>query len=259
MTDVTSPSTRGTVSPSTGGGNSSTSVSITPSTRSAITMPKINNSRSKDQVRSRLLNNLGIFNNVSIEKAPNPAIARKIKIIRAMGLGGVIPPKPLSSQSPSLEALDNENIRPKINFSEITHEPLKYKDDDIVDSNSMEVDEENGQENGTTNIVTVSASTSSNQNGTQNQTSTETKKKKNRRKICFNDSVKVAHIPMRSEYSDRVRSRIWSNRYEIHENATRNAIEFQAEGWDWRTTVEDEGMFVCTSSGELIHPVHCQQ
>jgi len=82
---------------------------------------------------------------------------------------------------------------------------------------------------------------------------------KSQTRISFNDSVSVAHIPMRSEYSDRVRSRLWSNRYEIHENATRNAIEFQAENWDWRSVTEDEGMFVCTSSGELIHPVHCQQ
>jgi hypothetical protein len=182
--------------------------------------------RSKDQVRSRLLNNLGIFNGPgSVDNAPNPAIARKIKIIRAMGLGGVIPPKPLS-QTSSTQNADNENIRPKINFSQLTHEPLKFKEDTVGPSNADKVNEGG---------------------------------KKPRRKICFNDSVSVAHIPMRSEYSDRVRSRMWSNRYEIHDAATRNAIEFQAEGWDWRSVVEDEGMFVCTSSGELIHPVHCQQ
>jgi len=183
------------------------------------------NSRSKDQVRSRLLNNLGIFNG-AVDNAPNPAIARKIKIIRAMGLGGcVIPPKPETQQHVSTQIVDNENIRPKINFSQITHEPLKFK---VADDQP-----------------TFSSKT---KNG-----------KPHRRKICFNDSVSVAHIPMRTEYSDRVRSRMWSNRYEIHENASRNAIEFQAEGWDWRTVTEDEGMFVCTSSGELIHPVHCQQ
>merc|ERR1719223_1398489 len=38
-----------------------------------------------------------------------------------------------------------------------------------------------------------------------------------------------------------------------------NAVEFAAEGWDWRSVTEDDGMFVCTVSGELVHPVHCQQ
>lgn len=216
--------------------------SVLSSSRDSIRKVNTNNSRSKDQVRSRLLNNLGIFNG-AVDNAPNPAIARKIKIIRAMGLGGVIPPKP-QSQTSSNQTVDNENVRPKINFSQITHEPLKYKEDRSAESSSNSYPADNGSNNSNT------SSSSNNKND---------RKKPQRRKICFNDSVSVAHIPMRSEYSDRVRSRMWSNRYEIHENATRNAIEFQAEGWDWRSVVTDEGMFVCTYSGELIHPVHCQQ
>jgi hypothetical protein len=150
-----------------------------------------------------------------------------MKIIRAMGLGGVIPPKPQTHDSTS--SFDTENIRSKIDLSKVIHEPLKYKEFDPA--------------------MKTSKSGGSTPNG----------KKEKKSKITFNDDVSVAHIPMRCEYSDRVRSRLWSNRYEIHENATRNAIEFQAEGWDWRSVTEDEGMFVCTSSGELIHPVHCQQ
>jgi hypothetical protein len=172
-----------------------------------------------------------------------------------MGLGGVIPPKPQSQTSTS-QNIDNENIRPKINFSQITQEPLKYKQEGTKanatnNSNISAINGASGASTGADDLSTLEISTAS--------SSGKTDKKPQRRKICFNDSVSVAHIPMRSEYSDRVRSRMWSNRYEIHENATRNAIEFQAEGWDWRTVTEDEGMFVCTSSGELIHPVHCQQ
>lgn len=77
-------------------------------------------------------------------------------------------------------------------------------------------------------------------------------------KIAFQDQVEVLPIPTRYEYSDRIKSRIWSNRHELQENAERNALEFASEGWDWKQVKEDDHMFICSQSGELVHPVHLQ-
>lgn len=82
--------------------------------------------------------------------------------------------------------------------------------------------------------------------------STRVEKKSTR--IAFVDEVEVMPIPTRHEYSDRIKSRIWSNRHELQENAERNAVEFASEGWNWRNVTEDEGMYICSASGELVHP-----
>ena len=61
--------------------------------------------------------------------------------------------------------------------------------------------------------------------------------------IAFSEDVEVMAIPTRYEYSDRIKSRIWSNRHELQENAERNALEFASEGWNWRNVTEDDGTF----------------
>jgi hypothetical protein len=63
-------------------------------------------------------------------------------------------------------------------------------------------------------------------------------------RIAFSEDVEVMAIPTRYEYSDRIKSRIWSNRYELQENAERNALEFASEGWNWRNVTEDDGKFI---------------
>jgi hypothetical protein len=56
-------------------------------------------------------------------------------------------------------------------------------------------------------------------------------KKKSKKSLLFNETVEVIPIPTRHEYSNRVRSRLWSNAVEIYENAARNTVEFAAEGY----------------------------
>jgi hypothetical protein len=153
------------------------------------------------EIRSRLLNRLGIYD--SPGAAPQPMTAaqhRRVRILRGMGVGYNVfksPPDgsaartPLQGVIPSKEALKDHS---------------------------------------------------------------RTSVKQKQTRIAFQDEVEVMSIPTRHEYSDRIKSRIWSNRHELQENAERNAVEFAAEGWNWRTVTEDEGMYICSASGELVHP-----
>lgn len=78
-----------------------------------------------------------------------------------------------------------------------------------------------------------------------------------RRRLLFSEAVEVVPIPMRSEYSNRIKDRMYSGRVELSENAQRNVVEFEAEGWDATTVLDDENQFYkCPLTGELIHPVH---
>ena len=78
-----------------------------------------------------------------------------------------------------------------------------------------------------------------------------------RRRLNISDEVLVVPIPMRSEYSNRIKERMYSGRVELSENAQRNVVEFEAEGWDASTVLDDENQFYkCPLTGELIHPVH---
>lgn len=81
------------------------------------------------------------------------------------------------------------------------------------------------------------------------------RKTRSKRRVSLHDDVAVIPIPMRCEYPDKIRKRIWSSASELYQNATRNTIEFAAEGFKWRNVADDEQM-VQLSSGERIHPIH---
>lgn len=89
------------------------------------------------------------------------------------------------------------------------------------------------------------------------ETSSFSSTEKSNRRLTFNEDVKVVPIPMRDEYSDRIKDRLWMNAEEIQRNAERNALEFRSEGFDWRNALVEDNMFTCVETGELIHPVHC--
>lgn len=76
--------------------------------------------------------------------------------------------------------------------------------------------------------------------------------------VSFSNKVMVVPIPLRHDYSRRMRQRLWTPAEEIHENAQRNAVEFSSEGWNCQDVVEEDDMYICSGTQELIHPVHVQ-
>ena len=72
--------------------------------------------------------------------------------------------------------------------------------------------------------------------------------------VSFESAVRVHCIPNRKEYSERVKKTLWMQPRELEESATRNYIEFQAEGWDWRRATEETDFVVYQN--QLIHPAH---
>eukprot|EP00544_Gedaniella_sp_CCMP2646_P014890 CAMPEP_0202480968 /NCGR_PEP_ID=MMETSP1361-20130828/751_1 /ASSEMBLY_ACC=CAM_ASM_000849 /TAXON_ID=210615 /ORGANISM="Staurosira complex sp., Strain CCMP2646" /LENGTH=209 /DNA_ID=CAMNT_0049108453 /DNA_START=149 /DNA_END=778 /DNA_ORIENTATION=+ len=75
--------------------------------------------------------------------------------------------------------------------------------------------------------------------------------------VGFQEHVCVIPIPMRTEYSERIRNRLWCSKHELHAMACRNLLEFEYEGWNPKNVLGDEYMIYV--QGELVHPVHCRR
>ena len=134
------------------------------------------------------------------------------------------------------------------------NEELKYDSDDEVDTTTATTS--NYHRFFGLNKPNNNNNNSNNNNSTQSQTNNLPTIPR-RPRILFSNSVTIVPIPMRSEYSSRIKERMYSNRVELSENAQRNVVEFEAEGWDASGVLEDESQFYkCPLTGELIHPVH---
>ncbi|KAL7465200.1 hypothetical protein ACHAXS_005537 [Conticribra weissflogii] len=216
--------------------SSSSGSMVTATTSTApILKPKI--IRTNHQVRSKFLSKIGI---VDVYTNANASSA------------SVIHPPSASSPIPSRDLHNVPRFR----------EPLKYNRQEERlrhDRKSTTLFSSPWSSKSNSSIVCAFVSFKS-ENDNKNSLPGTTKKNTTggKKRISFEESVDVIPIPMRSEYSDRIRYRLWNNASEIHENAARNAVEFASENWDWRTVYHEEDMYICCITGELIHPAHYQ-
>ena len=205
----------------------------------------------------------------------DPATVRKMNMLRSLGVGGIrssadnLPrtavPVCFDSSNGDMGTIVKGASRPQITDIQPLVEPLKYKEDEptLLSSSALKllnpIRRLSLASTCSTSASSIPSTTGSNGRNSEPPKSTkQTNSKKKRKSIKFAPSVSVVQIPMRTEYSSRIATRLWSSRTEIRDNANRNVIEFSAENCDWRNVVEDDGMFVCTVSGELVHPVHCR-
>ena len=77
-----------------------------------------------------------------------------------------------------------------------------------------------------------------------------------RNTVRFHSKVLVMRIPSHNQYPRSIKRNLWCSLSEIARSAQRNTIEFSSEGWDWRSAVEEENMYIHPKSGKYIHPVH---
>eukprot|EP01082_Thalassiosira_pseudonana_P013548 g11832.t1 g11832 contig6:671999-673027(+) len=200
------------------------------------------------RVRSNLLRTLGIqkkpvvMEDVKLGESTKDKAGGHRRIQSAdgrsllLGLGGGDIPVPGKTN-----ATANRSLLSAVRMKE----ELKYDSDDDLEPN-------NAEQNSYSRFFGVRQSSSADSKLPKNFTHIP-----RRRRLVFSDDVVVVPIPMRSEYSNRIKERMYSNRVELSENAQRNVVEFEAEGWDASTVLDDEGQFYkCPLTGELIHPVH---
>eukprot|EP00535_Pseudo-nitzschia_heimii_P009672 CAMPEP_0197190912 /NCGR_PEP_ID=MMETSP1423-20130617/22472_1 /TAXON_ID=476441 /ORGANISM="Pseudo-nitzschia heimii, Strain UNC1101" /LENGTH=250 /DNA_ID=CAMNT_0042643395 /DNA_START=108 /DNA_END=860 /DNA_ORIENTATION=- len=91
------------------------------------------------------------------------------------------------------------------------------------------------------------------------EVSSDSRSSRSTNNVRFHSKVLVMRIPSRRQYPESMRRHMWCSLSEIARSAHRNTIEFSSEGWNWRSAVEEESMYIHPKTGQRIHPVHVQR
>ena len=71
-------------------------------------------------------------------------------------------------------------------------------------------------------------------------------------RVRFGANVSVVEIPSHRDYSCEDCERLWTKHSVTSRNKKKSKREFRADGSNWRTCTEEDGMLVV--GGELVHP-----
>jgi len=100
------------------------------------------------------------------------------------------------------------------------------------------------------NYPSILSSSTKHQHNRQNKQNNH-RNKRDSNTVQFNNEIKVILVPSRLSYSSRIRSRLWSDPIESHNNILRNTFEYHYEGRNWRNVIEESHMVDKTT-----HPIH---
>lgn len=173
-----------------------------------------------------------------LRSLPRPAEAKEIRgrYFLRLGFDKHIPDPNPSTTTKALSS--RQHVNKKVHH-DCSHETLKYDhgkvDTELEDLKSLD--------------PTCSLSLSTRSSG-----ALSFGRSSHERGVSFQASVVVHTIPSHKQYSDRIRNTLWTPEKVMREDIARNCVEFVAEGWDWRTCVDDNEMV--HYNGEMIHPVH---
>jgi hypothetical protein len=210
--------------------------------------------RQADEIRSRLLFKLGIYNTRFI----NASIYQKIREHKQV--------QPMLLRQASL----------KDEITSIRYvEPLKFAGKQMLSSHYYDDEQSDGSWTVSTSSSSSSSSSSdvdpheadgplsrSIQDPPTSLISRLTLKPdptlKRRRSVNFNHEVCVIPIPSRTSYTPFTHSRLFIGKKEMIRNAQRNTREFIYENFDWRNAVEEDQMYssLQIDGGELVHPAN---
>ena len=205
--------------------------SLIMATVNTASMPQ---STSSQRIRAKFLSRIGLHHQhhhpmptqtrhtAAMEPTNSPCLSTQTPTSPSSVLHDVVAESTMAVCSPSIPMLTPAAVtRPAVN---ITTETLKY--DPLADAHYSK--------RRRTNRMAAASSSS------------------NKKRLVFQETVRVVPIPMRNEYSSRVRSRLWTSASELYENAARNTVEFAHEGYVLRSSCTVQGLFFLESRAHKV-------
>ena len=223
---------------------------------------------SADAIRSRLLFKLGIYD----PNFTNASIDYKIRCesfatSSSASSGASTRSKDTADTSAAMEVIPQQQPR-RISVRTSTSSLSSQEEDEPQDDGNghessapyfipLKFDEDPQVGNGPHLISSNTSSSSVSNDGFNSEPPMSIGKSSRARAfIQFDPTVTVIPVPSHRSLSPRMHAQLYTPKEEMSSNAVRNTQEFIYEGWDANNVVEENGMYICKTSGVFVHPAH---